>query len=263
MHHSSPSAITYPSSLSPTTHLTAPPSPAPTTQLHDLHLPYSPQPYYTPHSPTTSTRSTPPSPTTHHTAPPPAPALLHPALLPTTLLHHLHTTYPTQPYDTPHCPTTCTCPTRPSPTTDLTAPPPAHDLLHPALLPTSLPHHLHTTYPTTQLSILDPPTLPMCTLLPIHSCALTGYTYYPTHRTHVPHSPPPCPSPHRCTMPPLYPIGSTTQPYLGHLYPPFSSATFIRLIRPIGLIGPTPTQARTGQVVGVIGLIGAIGLIPP
>ena len=171
----------------------------------------------------------------HHSSPsaityPSSPALLDPALLPT------------------------------SSTTDLTTLPPAPALLDPALLPTSLPYHLHTTYSTTRLSILDPPTLPMCTLLPIHSCALTGYTYYPAHRTHVLHSPPPCPSPHRCTMPPLYPIGSTTQPYLGHLYPPFSIATFIgfiRLIRPIGLIGPTPTRARTGQV------IGAIGLIPP
>ena len=154
-----------------------------------------------------------------------------PALLPspTTLLPHLP--YSPQPYD-------------------LSLPYHQH-------LPYSLPYDLYTTSPSTRLSIPDPPTLPMCTLLPIHSCALTGYTYYPAHRTHVLHSPPPCPSPHRCTMPPPYLIGSTTQPYLGHLYPPFSSATFIGLIRPIGLIGPTPTRARTGQV------IGAIGLIPP
>ena len=143
----------------------------------------------------------------------PIPALLHPALLHTSLPHHQHTTYSTQPYDTPHCPTTstcptppysttCTCPTPPSPTTDLTALPPAPALLHPtlrpvpallhpALLPTSLHHHLHTTYSSTRLSILDPPTLPMCTLLPIHYCALTCYTYYPAHRTHMPHSTPP------------------------------------------------------------------------
>lgn len=108
----------------------------------------------------------------------PIPALLHPALLHTSLPHHQHTTYSTLLYYPPHSPTTSTCPTT-----------------HPALLPTSLHHHLHTTYPTTQLSIPDPPTLPMCTLLPIHYCALTCYTYYPVHRTHVPHSPPPCPSP--------------------------------------------------------------------
>ena len=211
MHHSSPSAITYPSFPSPTR-----PSPTP----HQL--------YYRPHYPTTSTSPTRPSPATDLTALPPAPA------------------YSTLLYYRPHCPTTSTCPTPSSPTTLLTA---------------SQPHHLHTTYPTARLSIPDLPTLPMCTLLPIHYCALTCYTYYPAHTCHTPHHP--AHLPHRCTMPPLYPIGSTTQPYLGHLYPPFSTATFIGLIRPIGLIGPTPTRARTGQVVGLIGLIGAIGLIPP
>ena len=100
-----------------------------------------------------------------------------------------------QPYYLPHCPTTYPYPTPPSPTTHLTALPPASTLLHPALLPTSLPYHLHLPYSTTRLSILDPPTLPMCTLLPIHSCAFTCYTYYPAHRTHVPHSTPPSPSP--------------------------------------------------------------------
>ena len=119
MHHSSPSAITYPS---------------------------------------------PPALLPHLTAPRPTPALLHPALLPTSLPHHQHL-------------------------------PPAPALLHLALLHTSLPHHLHLPYSTTRLSILDPPTLPMCTLLPIHSCAFTCYTYYPAHRTHVPHSTPPSPSP--------------------------------------------------------------------
>jgi len=196
MHHSSPSAITYPSS----------------PQLYYRPLPYStqpysPQPYYRPHSPTTRTRPTPHSPTIHLT----------------TLLLHL-------PYST---------------------------------LPSSQPYYLHTTYPTTQLSIPDPPTLPMCTLHPIHSCALTCYTYYPAHRTHVPHSTPPCPSPPQMYHAPLYPIASTTQPYLSLLYLPFSSAPFIGLIRPIAPIRPIPTRARTGQVVGVIGLIGAIGLIPP
>ena len=119
-----------------------------------------------------------------------------PALLPTSQPYDQHL-----PYYPPHS-TTCTCPTPPSPTTHLTALPPAPALLHPtlrpvpallhpALLPTSLHHHLHTTYSSTRLSILDPPTLPMCTLLPIHYCALTCYTYYPAHRTHMPHSTPP------------------------------------------------------------------------
>lgn len=119
-----------------------------------------------------------------------------PALLPTSQPYDQHL-----PYYPPHCPTTYPCPP-PSPTTHLTALPPAPALLHPtlrpvpallhpALLPTSLHHHLHTTYSSTRLSILDPPTLPMCTLLPIHYCALTCYTYYPAHRTHMPHSTPP------------------------------------------------------------------------
>ena len=174
----------------------------------------------------------------------PIPALLHPALLHTSLPHHQHTTYSTQPYDTPHCPTTSTCPTPPSPTTDLTASPPTHDLLlYSAIYPRSAyPTYVHTTaYPLLRSHLL-------------HILSRTPHTYATLHTAHLPH---------RCTMPPPYLIGSTTQPYLGHLYPPFSSATFIGLIRPIGLIGPTPTRARTGQVVGVIGLIGAIGLIPP
>ena len=174
----------------------------------------------------------------------PIPALLHPALLHTSLPHHQHTTYSTQPYDTPHCPTTSTCPTPPSPTTDLTASPPTHDLLlYSAIYPRSAyPTYVHTTaYPLLRSHLL-------------HILSRTPHTYATLHTAHLPH---------RCTMPPPYLIGSTTQPYLGHLYPPFSSAPFIGLIRPIGLIGPTPTRARTGQVVGVIGLIGAIGLIPP
>ena len=185
----------------------------------------------------------------------PIPALLHPALLHTSLPHHQHTTYSTQPYDTPHCPTTstcptppysttCTCPTPPSPTTDLTASPPTHDLLlYSAIYPRSAyPTYVHTTaYPLLRSHLL-------------HILSRTPHTYATLHTAHLPH---------RCTMPPPYLIGSTTQPYLGHLYPPFSSATFIGLIRPIAPIRPIPTRARTGQVVGVIGLIGAIGLIPP
>ena len=214
------SKISHASLLALRHHLSQlPPALLPTSQLHDLPLPYSTQLYYTPHCLTTSTCSTPPSPTTHLTPLRPVPALLHPALLPISL------------------PYSCT-----------------HDLPY-----STQPCHLHTTYPSTRLSILDPPTLPMCTLLPIHSCAITCYTYYPAHTCHTPHRP--AHLPHRCTMPPLYPIGSTTPPYLSLLYLPFSSATFIGLIRPIAPIRPIPTRARIGQVVGVIGLIGAIGLI--
>ena len=211
-----------------------------------------------------------------------------------TLRHHL---------SQPPSPTPYPCPTPPSSTTHLTAPPPAHDLLHPALLPvpalphpalrhTSLPYHQHlpystllydlylpystqpyyrphciTTYtrPTPLLSYLSQIRQPyLCAHYCLSTTALSPATHtipYTAHTCHTPHHP--AHLPHRCTMPPPYLIGSTTQPYLGHLYPPFSSATFIGLIRPIGLIGPTPTRARTGQVVGVIGLIGAISLIPP
>lgn len=171
MHHSSPSAITYPSSPSPTTHLTAP---RPTPAL----LPTS-RPYHPPHSPTTRTRPTPHSPTTHlttlllHSRS----ALLHPALLPTSLPHDLYLPYSTQLYYPPHYPTTCTRPTPPIPTTHLTT-----------LL-------LHTTYPTTRLSIPDPIPYLCAHCTHIYYCDLTGYTYYPAHRTHVPHSTPPCPSP--------------------------------------------------------------------
>lgn len=129
MHHSSPSAITYPS----------PPALLPTSLPHDLPLPYSTQPY------------------------------------------DLHLPYSTQPYYPPHCPTTCTRPT------------PA--LLHPALLPISLPYSC--TRPTPLLGYLSQIRLSYlcahCTH--IYYCDLTGYTYYPAHRTHVPHSTPPCPSP--------------------------------------------------------------------
>ena len=124
--------------------------------------------------------------------------------------------------------------------------------LPPALLPTSQLHDQHLPYSTTRLSILDPPTLPMCTRLPIHYCALTCYTILSrilhtlhtraTRHTALPISPTDVP----CH---LYPIGSTIQPYLGHLYPPFSSDTFIGLIRPIAPISPTshrpPTPSRS------------------
>ena len=191
-----------------------------------------------------------------------------------TLRHHL---------SQPPSPTPYPCPTPPSSTTHLTAPPPAHDLLHPALLPTSQPYHQYLPYyppcSTTHLTALLPahdlllysaiyptsayPTYVHTTAYPLlrshrlHILSRTPHTHATLHTAHLPH---------RCTMPPPYLIGSTTQPYLGHLYPPFSSATFIGLIRPIApirLIRPTPTRARTGQVVGVIDLIGAIGLIPP
>ena len=239
------SKISHASPLALRHHLSQlPPALLPTSQPHDLPLLYYPLLYYPPHCLTTCTRPTPPSPTTHLTAPPPTPALLHPALLPTSLPHDLYLPYSTQLYYPPHSPTTCTRPTPPIPTTHLTT-----------LL-------LHTTYPTTRLSIPDPipylcahcslstPALSPATIL---SCTphtrATLHTAQPISPTDVP-----------CH---LYPIGSTTQPYLGHLYPPFSSATFIGLIRPIAPIRPIPTRARTGQVVGVIGLIGAIGLIPP
>jgi len=123
-----------------------------------------------------------------------------------TLRHHLSQLPPALP--PPHCPTTCTCPTPPpqlyspphSPTTLLTVPPPAPALLHPALLPSSLPHHQHTTYPTTRLSILDPPTLPMCTLLP-----------YPLLRSHLLHIL--SRTPHtRATLPTALPISPTDVP---------------------------------------------------
>ena len=141
-----------------------------------------------------------------------------------TLRHHLSQLPPA--LHRPHSPTTCTRPT--------------HDLpLYSAIYPRSAyPTYVHTTpYP----------------LLRYHLLHILS-------RTHVPHSTPPCPSPPQMYHAPLYPIASTTQPYLSLLYLPFSSATFIGLIRPIA---PIPTRARTGQVVGVIGLIGAIGLIPP
>ena len=171
--------------------------------------------------------------------------LLHPALLPTSQPHDLHLPYPTQPYYRPHSPTTCTYPTPPSPTTHLTAPPPTPALLHySAIYPRSAyPTYVHTTpYLLLRSHLLHILSRTLHTLHTPHTRA-TRHTALPISPTDVP-----------CH---LYPIGSTIQPYLGHLYPPFSSDTFIRLIRPI------PTRARTGQVVGVIGLIGAIGLIPP
>ena len=164
MHHPSPSAITYPS---------------------------SPQPYYRPHSPTTSPCSTTPCSTTHLTASPPAHDLLHPARLPTSLPHHLPLPYSTQLYYPPHYPTTCTRPTPPIPTTHLTT-----------LL-------LHTTYPTTRLSIPDPipylcahcslstPALSPAT----HTIPHTAHTTHTAHTCHTPHRP--AHLPHRCTMPPI------------------------------------------------------------
>lgn len=138
MHHSPPSAITYPSSPQLYTDLTAPlPPPA--------LLPTS-RPYYPPHGPTTRTR--------------PASTLLHPALLPTSLPYHLHLPYSTQLYYPPHCLSTCTRPT------------PLLGYLSQIRLPYLCAHCTHIYY-----------------------CDLTGYTYYPAHRTHVPHSTPPCPSP--------------------------------------------------------------------
>ena len=167
MHHPSPSAITYPS---------------------------SPQPYYRPHSPTTSPCSTTPCSTTHLTASPPAHDLLHPARLPTSLPHHLPLPYSTQLYYRPHYPTTCTCPTPPSSTTHLTTLPPAHDLLHPSLLPISLPYTC--TRPTPLLGYLSQiryPTYVHTAPYPLLRSHLLQY--YPAHRTHVPHSTPPSPSP--------------------------------------------------------------------
>ena len=151
-------------------------------------------------------------------------------------LHH-HLSQLPQPYYPPHCPTTCPCPT-PSPTTHLTTPrparallhpalrpvpalPPAHDLLHRALLPTtqphdlslpyhqhlpySLPYDLYTTSPSTRLSIPDPPTLPMCTLLP--------YLLVHSHRLHIlsctPHT--------RATLPTALPISPTDVPCRPHI----------------------------------------------
>nr|WP_314750241.1 hypothetical protein [uncultured Porphyromonas sp.] len=132
MHHSSPSAITYPSSPSPTTHLTAP-RPAP---------------------------ALPPAPALLHPALLPAHDLPHPALLPTSLPHDLPQPYSTLLYYPPHCLSTCTRPT------------PLLGYLSQIRLPYLCAHCTHIYY-----------------------CDLTGYTYYPAHRTHVPHSTPPCPSP--------------------------------------------------------------------
>ena len=188
MHHSSPSTITYPSS------------------------PSSPQP----HCSTTST-----CPTPHLTALRPVPALLHPALLPipalppalrpTSLPYDLHLPYSTQPYYPPHCPTTCTRPPPPCSTTHLTAPPPAHDLLHHALLPTSLPHHLHQPYYSAIYPRSAYPTY--VHTAPISTTALSPATHTILHTAHTCHTPHrPAHLPHRCTIPPPYPIGSTTQP---------------------------------------------------
>ena len=236
MHHSSPSTITYPSFPSPTTHLTAlrpapalPPALLPTSLLHDQHVPYSTQ------------------------------------LYDLSLPYHQHTTYSTEPYYPPHCPTTSTRPTPPSPTTHHPAPRPIPALPPaPALLTALRPVHDLPLYSAIYPRSADPTYVHTA---PISTSALSPATHTILHTAHTCHTPHrPAHLPHRCTMPPPYLIGSTTQPYLGYLYPPFSTATFIGLIRPIGLIGPTPTRARTGQVVGVIGLIGligAIGLRPP
>ena len=214
--------------------------------------------------------SQPPSPTTDLTAPRPAPTLLPPAPPPTSL-----------PHDRPHCPTTCTCPTPPSPTTHLTALPPAPTLLHPALLHTSLPHHLHLPYSTLLYYTPHCPTTSTCPTPPCppHSpttctrptpllgylslirlpylcahCSLSTpalspathtipHTAHTAHTCHTPHRP--AHLPHRCTIPPIsYSLYHTALPR--HLYPPFSSATFIGLIRPIAPIRPTPTRARIG-----------------
>ena len=95
MHHSPPSAITYPS----------PPAllPSPTTLLP--HLPYSPQPYAlslpyptqpydTPHCPTTSTCPTPPYSTTCTCPTPPSPTTDLTASPPTHDLPHYSAIYP-------------------------------------------------------------------------------------------------------------------------------------------------------------------------
>ncbi len=157
------------------------------------------------------------------------------------LRHHLSLLHPA--LHRPHSPTTYPCPTPPSPTTHLTAPPPAPALLHySAIYPRSAyPTYVHTTpYP----------------LLHSHLLHILSRTLHTPHTPHTPHTRhtalPISPTDVPCH---LYPIGTTIQPYLGHLYPPFSSDTFIGLIRPIAPIRPIPTRARVGQVVGVIGLI--------
>jgi len=94
MHHSSPSAITYPTPPSPTTYLTASrPTPAllhpallPTSQPYDQDTTYATQPYHPSHYPT------------------PAPTLLHlallTALLPAHDLPHYSAIYPRSAYPT-------------------------------------------------------------------------------------------------------------------------------------------------------------------
>ena len=96
-------------------------------------------------------------------------------------------TYPSppQPYYPPHCPTTYPCPTPPSPTPHLPPPQPTHHPLPP-------PYDQHPTPPTTQLSIPDPPTLPMSTLhlyplLRSHLLHILSRT--PHTRTTLPHRP--------------------------------------------------------------------------
>ena len=165
------SKISHASLLALRHHLSQlPPALLPTSQPHDLHLPYSCT-----------------CPTTHLIAPPallhtalrPASTLLHPALLPTSLPYDLHTTSP--------------CPTPPSSTPHLTTLPPAHDLPHySAIYPRSdYPTYVHTAPISTTAISPATPTIPHT----VHTC-------------HTPHLP--AHLPHRCTMPPLYPIGSTT-----------------------------------------------------
>ena len=161
MHHTSPSAITYPT----------PPSSTPTSQPHDLPLPYSTQPHHRPHCPTTRTRPTPPSPTTHLTALPPGHDLLHPALLPTSLPHDLHLPYSTQLYYPSHYPTTSTRPT------------PRLGYLSQIRLPYLCAHDSLST------PALSPAT---------HTIPHTAHT---AHTCHTPHRP--AHLPHRCTMPPI------------------------------------------------------------
>ena len=156
------SKISHASLLALRHHLSQPPSPTTDLTAPRPPLPYSPQLYYRPHSPTTST-------CLGHLYPPFSSATFIGLIRPIGLIG------PT--------------PTPPSPTTHLTAPPPAPALLHySAIYPRSdYPTYVHTApYPLLRSHLLHN-TIP--------------HTAHTAHTCHTPHRP--AHLPHRCTMPPI------------------------------------------------------------